>query len=168
MSDLAKLSQQALVRMARRRERLREQGLKPWQVWLPDWQHPAQAENAHAQAEALFAHSEAIWPGPAASRGDIVALNDLPDAAFALVLQAEAFAALGTRLVVPIMAAGPLAPALRLPLPAQAPRAVRGQVLALDRLRWVERTSIAETVGRLDRPTLRQIDAALVSLLGAA
>ena len=43
------------------RERLRDQGLRPIQIWVPDTRSPVFAEEAHRQSRALAesAHAEA-------------------------------------------------------------------------------------------------------------
>ena len=60
-------------RVAEHRERLRAQGLRPVQIWVPDVRAPGFAAEAHRQARAVAAsdHSEddqafidsvAVWP----------------------------------------------------------------------------------------------------------
>lgn len=60
-------------RVAEHRERLRAQGLRPVQIWVPDVRAPGFAAEAHRQARAVAAsnHSEddqafidsvSVWP----------------------------------------------------------------------------------------------------------
>ena len=42
-------------RVRRHRERLRSQGLRPIQIWVPDVRSPAFAEEAHRQSAAIAA-----------------------------------------------------------------------------------------------------------------
>ena len=61
-------------RVREHRARLREQGLRPVQIWVPDDRAPGFAEEAHRQARAVaaseraaddqaFVDSVSIWPG---------------------------------------------------------------------------------------------------------
>jgi len=43
----------AAVRVREHRERLREQGLRPIQIWVPDVRSPKFAEQAHLQSLAI-------------------------------------------------------------------------------------------------------------------
>jgi hypothetical protein len=60
-------------RVREHRARLREQGLRPVQIWVPDDRAPGFAEEAHRQARAVaagnhagddqaFVDSVSIWP----------------------------------------------------------------------------------------------------------
>ena len=60
-------------RVREHRARLREQGLRPVQIWVPDDRAPGFAEEAHRQARAIaaseradddqaFVDSVSIWP----------------------------------------------------------------------------------------------------------
>ncbi|QCH15606.1 DUF3018 family protein [Synechococcus sp. CB0101] len=53
--------QAARLRVAAHRQRLREQGLRPIQIWVPDTRSEAFAAAAHAQSRAASAsaHAEA-------------------------------------------------------------------------------------------------------------
>ena len=44
----------------RHRERLREQGLRPVQIWVPDTRSPAFAEEARRQSAAVAASEHAV------------------------------------------------------------------------------------------------------------
>ena len=46
-------------RVRRHRQRLREQGLRPIQIWVPDVRSPAFAAEAHRQSAAVAASTHA-------------------------------------------------------------------------------------------------------------
>jgi hypothetical protein len=47
-------------KVRRHRERLREQGLRPVQIWVPDTRSPAFAEEARRQSAAVAASEHAM------------------------------------------------------------------------------------------------------------
>jgi hypothetical protein len=47
------------VKVREHRERLREQGLRPIQIWVPDVRSPAFRSEAHRQSEAVAASAHA-------------------------------------------------------------------------------------------------------------
>ncbi len=47
------------ARVGRYRERMREQGLRPIQMWVPDTRHPDFAEEARRQSAAVAASKHA-------------------------------------------------------------------------------------------------------------
>ncbi len=47
-------------RVQAHRRRLREQGLRPVQIWVPDTRAPQFAEQAHMQASAVAASDDAV------------------------------------------------------------------------------------------------------------
>ena len=47
-------------RVQAHRRRLREQGLRPIQIWVPDVRAPEFATQAHAQSEAVAASEHAV------------------------------------------------------------------------------------------------------------
>ena len=61
MASLSKRSKVSHEKVRRHRARLREQGLRPLQVWVPDTRTPGFAEEARRQslAVAASAHAEA-------------------------------------------------------------------------------------------------------------
>ncbi|MGH2746501.1 MAG: antitoxin MazE family protein [Actinomycetota bacterium] len=46
-------------RVRKHRQRLREQGMRPIQIWVPDVRSPAFAEEAHRQSAAVAASAQA-------------------------------------------------------------------------------------------------------------
>ncbi len=61
------------IKVRERRERLREQGLRPIQIWVPDVRSPAFRSEAHRQAAAAAsAHSrdDQAFIGAVADWGD--------------------------------------------------------------------------------------------------
>ncbi len=47
------------IKVREHRERLREQGLRPIQIWVPDVQSPAFRSEAHRQSAAIAASTHA-------------------------------------------------------------------------------------------------------------
>ena len=48
------------VKVGEHRERLREQGLRPIQIWVPDVRSPAFRSEAHRQSAAIAASARAV------------------------------------------------------------------------------------------------------------
>jgi Protein of unknown function (DUF3018) len=48
------------VKVREHRERLREQGLRPIQIWMPDVRSPAFRSEAHRQSAAIAASARAV------------------------------------------------------------------------------------------------------------
>jgi hypothetical protein len=56
---LATLSKPSRVKVREHRKRLREQGLRPIQVWVPDMRYPGFRLEAHRQSLAVAASARA-------------------------------------------------------------------------------------------------------------
>ncbi len=48
------------IKVREHRERLREQGLRPIQIWVPDVRSPAFQSEAHRQSAAIAASAQAV------------------------------------------------------------------------------------------------------------
>ncbi len=48
------------IKVREHRERLREQGLRPIQIWVPDVRSPAFRSEAHRQSAAIAASGQAV------------------------------------------------------------------------------------------------------------
>jgi len=48
------------IKVQKHRERLREQGLRPFQIWVPDVRSPTFRSEAHRQSLAVAASSHAL------------------------------------------------------------------------------------------------------------
>jgi hypothetical protein len=48
------------IKVREHRERLREQGLRPIQIWVPDVRSPAFRSEAHRQSAAIAASAHAV------------------------------------------------------------------------------------------------------------
>jgi mRNA interferase MazF len=104
------------------------------------------------------------------TRGDLVAIalsGDYGKPRPAMVIQADAFAALPSVTVLPLTGTVHEAPLLRItvdPAPENGLRK-RSQVM-VDKASTVPRTKLGARLGRLDATTLRQVETALAVFLG--
>jgi hypothetical protein len=57
LTSTAKLSR---IKVRKHRERLREQGLRPIQIWVPDVRSPAFRSEAHRKSAAIAAGAHAV------------------------------------------------------------------------------------------------------------
>ncbi len=55
----ASVSKPSRIKVREHRERLREQGLRPIQIWVPDVRSPAFRSEAHRQSAAIAASARA-------------------------------------------------------------------------------------------------------------
>ena len=176
------------ARVRKRRAALREAGLRPVQIWVPDTRRPGFAEECRRQArlaaasdlgdpdlaaflEAAPATSKA-GPGHDMRRGDFVTVSvqgDFGKPRPALIIQADAFADHATVTVLLVSSALIDAPLLRLTVqPDEANGLRKPSQIMIDKTMTIMRTRIGEAFGRLDGDAMVEVERRLAVFLGIA
>ena len=159
-------------RVSQHRARLRARGLRPLQVWVADVRAPGFVGEARRQSAAV---AGADVDTGSLRRGDVVLLcgTDAGSAAepgsHAVVVHDDCFDATATLTVVPLCTFDVDAPMLRLPIPADdSTGLVEAGFAMIDGITTVRRTQVTSRVGRLDTPTMKDLERLLLVFLGLA
>lgn len=176
-------------RVRAHRERLRRQGLRPVQIWVPDTRSPRFTEEAHRQslAVALSAHADeeqaaiegmtdmasdaADWRRM--KRGEIWTVASSEDGAstprFVAIVQDDGFDATGSVTVCAFTTDPAEAPHFRVEVqPTEANGLDVPARLMVDKITTVRRSRLETRLGRVEDTDLRRLTEALVVFLGVA
>jgi DNA modification methylase len=159
-------SESEATKQSAHRARLRQQGMRPVQFWLPDTAAPAFQEDAARQAAMLSQGRSNTWSN--ASRGDVVLVGEGDDEVMAVIVQNDLVPTRDVVLVCPLTTDLVDAPLLRVPIVPSSQLPIAVPVAAcVERLKAVPRADIRGVVGPVAPGELRALQRAVVTLVGA-
>ena len=175
-------------RVREHRQRMREQGLRPVQIWVPDVRAPEFVAEAHRQSAAVAASEQEAADqefvdalsglgrrgGPRrVRRGDICvaaargAYTGKPQPV--VIVQDDRFDATASVTVCPLTINDLDAPLLRIPVEPTDTSGIRQPSrIMVDKVTTMPRANLGERVGRLADADLVRLDRALLVFLGLA